>query len=63
QALEKDPAKRHPNVRVLRAELRELVDEDWGAGSGQFRRVSVKDVPVAADFAQKTADSLATLST
>jgi serine/threonine-protein kinase len=63
KALEKDPEKRHPSVRVLRADLRDLVDEDWGTGSGQFRRVSVKDIPVAADFAQKTADSLATLST
>jgi serine/threonine-protein kinase len=63
KALEKEPAKRHPNVRVLRTQLRELVDEDWSQASGQFRRVSIKNIPVATDFATDTADALATLST
>ena len=63
KALEKEPAKRHPNVRVLRTELRDLVDEDWSQGSGQFRRVSIKNVPIATDFTTDTADALATLST
>jgi serine/threonine protein kinase len=62
KALEKEPDKRHPNVRVLRTELRDLVDEDWSAGSGTFRRVSIKNIPLPADFAGNTADALATLS-
>ena len=63
KALEKDPDRRQPNVRALRADLRELVDDDWSAGSGQFRRVSVKLLPVATDFATNTADALATVTT
>jgi serine/threonine-protein kinase len=62
KALEKDPDQRHPDVRALRADLRELVDDDWSAGSGQFRRVSLKMLPVATDFASSTADALATLA-
>ncbi len=42
KALEKDPNERHPNVRALRAHLRELVHEVGSTSSGQFRRVSVK---------------------
>ena len=63
KALEKDPDRRHPNVRALRADLRELVDDDWSTGSGQFRRVSVRELPVATDFATNTADALATVTT
>jgi serine/threonine protein kinase len=63
KALEKEPAKRHPNVRALRTELRDLVDEDFSQGSGQFRRVSIKNIPLATDFTTDTAGALATLST
>jgi serine/threonine-protein kinase len=63
KALEKDPAKRQPNVRALRTELRELVDDDWSQGSGQFRKISIRQIPVATDFSTNTADALATLTT
>ncbi|MBX3192048.1 MAG: serine/threonine protein kinase [Labilithrix sp.] len=63
KALAKDPSKRHPNVRALRAELRALVDDDGATGSGQFRRISIRQVPQANDFVTNTADALATVST
>ncbi len=62
KALEKEPAKRQPNVRALRADLRDLVDDDWSQSSGTFRRVSIKNIPAPADFTTSTADALATLS-
>ncbi len=61
QALQKDPAKRQPNVRVVRAALRELVDDDWSQGSGLHMRVSVKNLPTASDFTANPASSLASL--
>lgn len=42
KALEKEPSARHANVRALRAELRELVNDGSSSSSGQFRRVSVQ---------------------
>jgi serine/threonine-protein kinase len=63
KALEKEPSNRHPNVRVLRTKLLELVDDDWSQSSSQFRRVSIKQIPVATDFTTNTADALATLTT
>jgi len=39
RALEKDPGKRHGDVRELRAELRRLSDEDWSSVSEVYRRV------------------------
>jgi len=64
KALEKDPAKRYPDVRALRADLRQLVDDDGSAGSGQFRRVSIaRQLPVAKDFVTNTADALAAVAT
>lgn len=62
KALEKEPDKRYADVRALRSALRGLVDEEF-TGSGQFRRVSIKMVPVATDFSTNTTDTLATLST
>jgi hypothetical protein len=49
-------------MRVLRSELRELVDDDWAQASGLHRRVSLKNVPTPGDFATKTADALAALT-
>jgi serine/threonine-protein kinase len=63
QALQKDPAKRQPNVRVVRTALRELTDDDWTQKSGQHLRVSVKNLPSATDFTTNPADSLASLAT
>ena len=64
KALEKDPASRFSDVRALRHALRNLVDDEWSAGSGQFRRISIKAaIPQATDFATNTADALATLTT
>ena len=63
QALEKDPDRRHPNVRSLRADLLTLVDDDRPAGSGQFRRASLAATPIATDFATSTADALAKVTT
>jgi serine/threonine-protein kinase len=63
QALQKDPAKRQPNMRVVRSALRELVDSDWSQGSGTHMRASVKSQPTATDFTTNTSGSLATLAT
>ncbi len=64
KALEKEPGRRHLNVRELRADLRALVDDDWSSGSGQFRRASIRmAMPVSTDFVSNTADALATLTT
>ncbi|MBS2011325.1 MAG: serine/threonine protein kinase [Deltaproteobacteria bacterium] len=64
KALEKNPDRRHPNMRVLRTALRELVDDDWATGSGQFRRVSVaRQLPTASDFVTDTANALAAVAT
>ena len=63
KALEKDPERRYLHVRALRTALRELVDDDWSMGSGQIRRVSMRNVPVAADFATNTAEALGTVAT
>jgi len=63
QALQKEPEKRQPNVRVVRSALRELVDADWSAGSGLHMRVSVKSLPTATDFTTNPSGSLAALAT
>ena len=63
KALEKEPKNRHLNVRELRADLRALVDDDWSSGSGQYRRASIKMMPVATDFATNTAEALGNLTT
>jgi eukaryotic-like serine/threonine-protein kinase len=60
KALEKDPSKRFPNARAMRAALRDLAQDD-GALSGQFRRVSVRFLPKAADFLTNTAEALTRL--
>jgi serine/threonine-protein kinase len=63
QAIEKTPAKRHPNARILRAELKELVDDD-AHPSGQHVKVSVQRGALsAADFLDRPADALAALAT
>ncbi len=62
QALQKDPAKRQPNVRVVRTALRDLVDDDSSQGSGLHMRVSVKNLPTASDFTINTSASLASLA-
>ena len=61
RTLEKDPAKRFPNARALRAALRDLAHDDGAAPSGQFRRVSVRFLPKAADFLTNTAEALTRL--
>ena len=64
KALEKDPDKRHPNMRALRTDLRELGDEDGTGGSGQFRRVAIgRELPQPTDFATDTANALAAVAT
>ena len=63
KTLEKHPDQRYPNIRALRGELRELVDDDHGAGSGQYRRVSPRAVPATTDFVTNTADALGTVAT
>ncbi|CAN5790291.1 hypothetical protein BH11MYX4_BH11MYX4_70170 [soil metagenome] len=63
KALEKDPGRRHPNVRSLRADLRALTDDDSSSGSGQYRRASLNATPLATDFATSTADALAKVTT
>jgi eukaryotic-like serine/threonine-protein kinase len=63
KALEKSPDNRQMNVRELRAELRNLVDDEFTAGSGTHRRSSLRMMPVAGDFATNTADALANLTT
>ena len=63
KALEKDPERRHPNVRALRADLRELVDDDWSSMSGLYRRVVTKPMPAATEFATNTAEALAIVTT
>jgi serine/threonine-protein kinase len=63
RALEKDPAQRFPDVRALRTALRELVDDDWVAATGQFRRIPTRSLPSPADFAANIADSLAIVAT
>ena len=62
QALQKDPDKRQPNVRAVRAALRELVDDDWSQSSGLHMRVSLKNLPTASDFTENTTASLASLA-
>jgi serine/threonine-protein kinase len=65
KALEKSPAKRQPNARVLRAELRELVDED-AHPSGQYRRVSLRSMRnelTSTDFVERTSETLSALAT
>ncbi len=61
KALSKDPERRQRDVRELRAELMALVAEEWIAGSGLHRRVSVKTTLVAQDFLTNTAESLGIL--
>ena len=62
KALEKEPERRHRDVRELRAELRRLVDEDWSSASGLHRKVSVRTTALTAnDFVADTANALGTL--
>jgi hypothetical protein len=63
KSLEKEPARRYPDVRALRAALRELVDDDWASTSGQMRRVVIRTMPTAADFAKNTQDALSLIVT
>jgi eukaryotic-like serine/threonine-protein kinase len=63
KALEKQPARRHPDVRALRAALRALVDDDRATTSGQHRRVSLRAMPAAADFAKDPTGALARVAT
>ncbi|MDB4941173.1 MAG: Serine/threonine protein kinase PrkC, regulator of stationary phase [Labilithrix sp.] len=63
KSLEKDPARRYPNVRALRSDLRQLSSDERNLGSGQYLRVTARAVPTASDFASRTADALAIVST
>lgn len=60
RCLEKDPAKRYENARALRTALRDLIDEETG-GSGQYRRISLRFLPKAADFLANTGEALTRL--
>ncbi len=65
KALEKTPAKRQPNARALRAELRELAEEDTG-GSGHYRRASLRSMRTeltSTDFVERTSETLSALAT
>ena len=63
-ALEKSPEKRPPHARALRAMLRELVDDGSNqAASGQFRKVSIRNMLSAQDFLERPADALGQLTT
>jgi|GEM_PF-774154 len=61
RALEKVPSRRPRDVRELRAELRRLVDDDSPLHSGMHARVSVEDIPDAADFATDASRAFAML--
>jgi serine/threonine protein kinase len=62
KALAKDPDKRQDNARVLRSELRSLVDEDSAFGSSaSFRKISMSNVIVGTEFIERPADALAKL--
>ena len=62
-AMEKDPEKRCPSARVLRVDLRELVDDDWSASTGQFRRVSIRNAASAEDFLKNPVEGIGLLAT
>ncbi|MBX3232772.1 MAG: serine/threonine protein kinase [Labilithrix sp.] len=62
KALEKEPERRHDDMRDLRAALRHLVDDDWASTSGSFRKISIRQTPLtASDFVNDTANALGVL--
>lgn len=63
KALEKDPAQRYPDVRALRAALRDLIDDDMTAVTGQHRHMSAQSMRAVTDFSNDPAAALAAVST